>query len=1248
MTAYDWPAPRRRASGNGAARTAWQLERSAGVTPEALEQASALLRLHAGTPPVRRDRRGRRIARHAPPSADAGLWQPIGPFVGLRGQADSDPRVAGRIRDLKVAPDGERGYAAAANGGVWYTGDGGATWEAVGAFAMTRERAAVQPSSHTLVCGCLHVVFDPGGAVAGDEVWVGTGEVQAVFDPGTGGGRLGGVGILHARGPVATVRGDRERDPWDREAAALAGRGIYRIAADPAQPGRLLAATTAGLWLRRHDAAAGTDPWSLVTVTGWTSGGADVSGSVRVTDVVWPRRSRVWIAVRDATAGLTGLWLADGDPAVAGGLAAAGQQALALPPNAGVVDGTGAPTVRRIGLAASDPADDVVYVLASGPQMWRIDGTTIAPVSPMPPALFGPPTADQSGYDLAVEVSPQPGNSARQVIVGGSGTTSPFDGSFSAALYRLTLGAAPAGGVWPTDQAAQAARPPTWIGAEIHADVHAVRWVAAPGGRQVWVGCDGGVFRSARDGDVGSFAARNTGLEAGEAGAIANHPLSDAVVLAGLQDNGVQLRVGHNLWRVVHAGDGGGVAFDPAKPSRWVGQYVRASWRTPDGEITPPWRGPDKDADGTFGTENRASSFYSLPAVRRRTDGTVQLAVGTTRVWYTESWGRSRWDTGAGVFRRDWVTLPCAAAAAAAPSDPRTGNAADANTNDVPGGAIRVLRWVDDDTLLVLATDWVGTLVRAGGRWQRALDVARPAPPATPPATAVAAATPPERGTWNDVAVHDPATGSFYLATSNALEPVWWWDGVSRFHPSTLGLLPPPPPATPPPDGVRAPAYAVVVDPAHAEVVYAGTAVGVWRGQLTVSGGNPSWDWRPFVNGLPEAAVQDLAIGSWPVEGGGTLRLLRAALQARGVWEVDLDAPTAPRTFLRMHQHDTRRNLPTPMTDPLVELDHADRDWALDAAYVRARDVRSAHGRRAAHPDGTPPTEHLWHASPDVRVRPAPGAPAPAAPPGGGWRSAPSDRHALWVLQTALHGLAAADAPDGRLVVPDGRWTTWFEERLKRIRGSLGLVSAPVANAALWNEARVVAARYTDPWADGGPSEADLVERIVPPQPTRGSAASVGVRRGPARVDVLVHHRGQDPIQPGQVAVVLVRIPLPAAPGTWATLALPAVDASSGTPLRLALDALPPTAQPVPVPAGLQLPAGGVAVAAARPPRAVEPGRPVVVTFDTDFGFAAARDRFLLLAFVHSTLDPLTVPATGVRDAVRRSSHLAARSVEVM
>ena len=72
----------------------------------------------------------------------------------------------------------------------------------------------------------------------------------------------------------------------------------------------------------------------------------------------------------------------------------------------------------------------------------------------------------------------------------------------------------------------------------------------------------------------------------------------------------------------------------------------------------------------------------------------------------------------------------------------------------------------------------------------------------------------------------------------------------------------------------------------------------------------------PLNNGLPEAAVQDLFVHR-PRPG---IKLLRAAIQARGAWELDLsDTPLpAQYLFLRSHPNDARRISPAELTTPTL------------------------------------------------------------------------------------------------------------------------------------------------------------------------------------------------------------------------------------------------------------------------------------------------------------------------------------------
>ena len=1119
----------------------------------------------------------------------------------------------------------------------------------------------------------MHVEFAPAGTVdphTVDEVWVGSGEPNPLRQPtdfGTS-GYYGGVGILHAVGPVDATRAGTF-DPWDRQAqpragyAGLRGAGVFSFAADPGNPRRLIAATTRGLHV--HDPAAlGPDPWSAVIDPTWDARlGSPGSASLVFTDVVWVRDdpassspSRLWVAIRQAGTALTGLWRSDAG-------AAGPFQEIVLPD---ARTGAGEPGVSMLGIAAAPSDRDVLYVFGSGPRLWRVDGAaTVRRVGTrLPREIFGV-GGDSSDYNLAIAADP--GNPAR-ILIGGMGVVSPDQGMSSAAMYRITLqGTLPAANAfWATDYRGGNILDATWVGEGVHADVHRIRWVAGPPVPPVFVATDGGAFLSTRSADRGTFGSRATGMAVSEVGYVASHPDTDGAVLIGCQDNGAQLRLGGTWRHLPFTADAGGVAFDPGIRGRLIAQVYNSTWYDHAGaHVSPTWR---FDAtDNAYITEDAAARFYSNAAARLRADGVSQLVIGTDRIWYTEKWGASRWDGVVGVWRREWMTIPSR-------TDPRSGNAQNLTTDQLASGpfppgtvdwspGIRALRWGSDHRLYALLPGAVYRLDRnpATMAWTTPVTQIslRPALPAVglPPPAAAGPNLPPD-GTLNDMAVHDITAGphgSFYLATSHPTEPVWWFDGTATWHPCGLGVLPPPggaPPGTP--DGVRAPAYAIVVDPDHPEVVYAGTAVGVWRGELTPAVGAvpPSWLWRPFVNGLPEAAVQDLTIDSWPDSGGVRRHLMRAALQARGAWEIDLDVPAAAVTYLRVHHYDTARFRPVPMADPMFLTARPDREWTLDWALARNRDHRTGAAQPANHPDGTRPEELLWHASPDIRLRPAPGTPYPL-PASLDWNehSPPADRFELWALQTAMHSV------DDR-VVPNGRWNPHFRRRVRELRAANGLTRPDLArvDAALWNLLAIQTGFWADPWAPGGPTEADLLERIVGMATPRAggvttgaqSAASVALPAGAARVDVAVHRRALVEASPSDVSVLLLRLPLPTGsapspgPPDWAAIVPPALPG-----VEAAMDAV--GAAGGPLPAGVTLPAGWDApdttTQIRRPTRPARTADAAVVTFEVAF----AVGTWLLLAIVHDGPGSPDLPlAADLRDLVRRSPHVAARSVQVV
>ena len=448
-------------------------------------------------------------------------------------------------------------------------------------------------------------------------------------------------------------------------------------------------------------------------------------------------------------------------------------------------------------------------------------------------------------------------------------------------------------------------------------------------------------------------------------------------------------------------------------------------------------------------------------------------------------------------------------------------------------------------------------------------------------------------GFWSDIAVQNPGLGphgAFYVAltgdpTNVAQDTLWWFDGTSRWVATNLRNDP---------NGITAPAYAVAVDPLDRNTVYVGTAVGVWRG--TFNGVAGPWVWQGLNNGLPEASVEDLSLYR-----SAGVRLLRVAMHARGVWELDLATPAvAARTILRVHSYDTRRDPITALTDPNRAL---------------------------------PNTGLLWHASPDLRVRPQRGAPVPA-PKNLPWSGAASDRYGLWVFQTALHARGAGDP----LIKPDGLWSKVFETRLRAATASsrvtLAVWNTVVGTGGLFPDA------YAPPWNDASPTEADLFELIVDRPVPNTSPASMGIGRVACQVDVQVHHRHTTEAPANDIRVALLMRPV----GTTNAAAWSALPCAWAAPVQAFLragGALPALADgwTFADPTGPMRPVGA----------AVDAARSRSVSFSVDLSGIAKGDRVLLVAVVRSTADEVTLPLGQTLEAlVRGTRFVAARSVEVL
>jgi hypothetical protein len=811
----------------------------------------------------------------AGPPPPAPFWTPLGPSVVGHGQAGGHPPVSGRITGLAVGPGGQRVYAGSANGGLWYSEDAGDSWTTLEAYDQPLSAAkTLGLEADSLSVGALAVRF--GASAANDLIYVGTGEANFSADS------YFGVGIKSSTsgGPSVT---------WTLEATNLAGLAISRIVIDPENPDVVYAATSGGLFIR---------PQGGAPVATWTPvSGSATSGlpNGRVTDLIvggLPSKRLYYVALR----GYAVYQSADAGTSPTGGT---------WVPVAGIP--AGAPNSGRIALAPADspPASTyspVIYALLDNATLYRLDkpstgppaagpppppppdpATLFRPVSGIPRALF---YGSQGTYDIVLGVDPSDPNT---VYLAGDTV---YSDDWSLSFYKGTITSGAAGYVFPfnpandmivnpdgTKDSSHVASDPTWIGQGVHADGHALAFPQNADGTHdtatVWVGTDGGLFRSTQIGQRGSFQPRNTGLAVTQLTFIAHRPDTDAVLFGGAQDQGNLRFRGEMVCFEAPEGDGGGVAFDPNKPDRVMRQYTNMDLYTSiDGGNSGTWTdlgdaglfppagsNPNAAQKAAIATEKGNSPFYGPIAAIARDANTTLAAFGTNRLWVTDDWGNT-WNT------LPSLTNPYAAGAA---------NLAQDVLADISPG-IAAIAWASASLVFVATRTLVWRFTLAGAAWT-------PNPPAALPVTGL----PPGR-IVTALAVEDPARGTIYAVLGGGgYSHVWYFDpdpAINQWVDAGLTA------AT-----LDCPVHAVVVDPANSDHVYVGTDVGVFQG---VKAG-AAWTWTSFSNRLPECAVTCLSIHP-------RTRVLRAATHGLGVWEIALDAPTIdPDIYLRVNYADSGR-----------------------------------------------------------------------------------------------------------------------------------------------------------------------------------------------------------------------------------------------------------------------------------------------------------------------------------------------------
>ncbi|TKB24675.1 hypothetical protein FCL47_17750 [Desulfopila sp. IMCC35006] len=745
----------------------------------------------------------------------ANSWKPIGPSGVLRGQAGSQPTVSGRVSGIAVAADGRRVYAATASGGVWRSDDQGHRWyslmDSINYDPLYRSIPGVSAKGvTTLSCGAI--ALDPRDP---DKIFVGTGEAPGITYLGDG-----------------VLVSDDGGKSWTQEAHggsaanSLTGAGFYALAVDPdpAQADFVFGATNIGLYKRQAKIGVAGFEWQRIAVP-------PLPANSRCTSVLVARRggaSHFFAALPNGGAG--GQIFETWDQG-------AHWQRV----------GTGYPVGKnRIALAVfldqgNAANQDVIYAINDDGQVHRAER-----ISGFQGAWSGwtqvsgtPANIEKQGsYNRGFAIAPDNKN---RLYIGGAWVWS--NSEYSGFLYRCDI----------SGSGTTLSMATTFLGNSIHPDLHTLVF-AQNDPRQLWVGCDGGVFYTsnalAADNLDNLFRACNDGLQTLQFNSIGQHPGQEGVIIGGTQDNGALRYTGDEAWILSAGGDGGAAFINRADPTKFFSVYILNEYR-----ISTSGGGrysySSKSVNTGYADDARINNMlfyppYAYTPASTGAAGADLVAFGESKVWINTRFGDG-----------DWQAI--------------TGNL---------GATISALAFATVDLIYAGTTNGlIFKIEKSGGTWQ---------------APAALHASPTNFSYITSIAVHPAHNDRIYISLggqggSGTGTRVHYYDGTS-WHDRTgtggTGLL-------------NSQINSLIIDPDTHDHLYVAADIGLWRST------NGGIDWEVFNNGLPETAIISLAV----FKAAGHKKLLRAATHGRGMYEYTLDdaQALAIELYLRDHQLDPGR-----------------------------------------------------------------------------------------------------------------------------------------------------------------------------------------------------------------------------------------------------------------------------------------------------------------------------------------------------
>jgi hypothetical protein len=478
--------------------------------------------------------------RPASGSADPKKWISLGPSVVLNGQTVGAQPVAGRVARLAIGRGGDLVYAAAANGGVFRSDDGGTTWRSLmDGFDVE----ATNFASASMICGAIAIDLDDS-----NRIYLGSGEGDTfeLFERRV-------VGALPAYRGVGAVRSDDGGATWVLEQSSpdLAGEAFFALAVDPSNRETVVAGTTNGLY-RRVPATGSSFGWQ------------------RLLEGVFP--SVAVAASGQTTRFFSSLWGQSGEPSGIFYSDDHGQTWRTAGRSFPSVD------VGRIALAVQANNPNVLYAFVAAQSsegvhgLYRLSGVAESwiKVDSLPDVLPLQDGKSQGGYDIAVAIDPFDTN---LVYLGGSyQNINPYPGS----IWRCGLQSEGSG--YKVQEAAP-------IGSNAHADIHSL--IHSPGDPdELWCTCDGGVFLNRDPRKNGTFASQNNGLACLCCNFMGQHPTDPNILFTGLQDNGTAYTASGPTWSNVLGGDGGYCLINWGNPDQVLAYSDGVVWKSVSGGKT--------------------------------------------------------------------------------------------------------------------------------------------------------------------------------------------------------------------------------------------------------------------------------------------------------------------------------------------------------------------------------------------------------------------------------------------------------------------------------------------------------------------------------------------------------------------------------------------------------------------------------------------------------------------------------------